>query len=170
MLRLVGGCLILIGVMYGLYEWRKSRKEQMDYIKEYNVFLDRLCFDLFEQGDKIPDFCRSYQGKNTFLNNCITHLGEGLNHQMFQSTTKAWEETMLKPLIEGAYEKTLQSYVARADAIFGSDPKENKRQIKKQIKQLEAYEKDFNERDEKQKKIIIPLTVFGALLIIIILI
>lgn len=164
----MGMVLILSGTAGGIFAWISEEKKCADTLYEWRQFYIRAYYAMEMEHVPIVDFLREYPAKIPAMQQWI----QVFVHALLQNTFVNGEEAFL-----WSFEQTKELWnmtpdckeviIHSAKGLFGMNLEENLTHIKCAQSAIEECIKEQKIAFVKKKKLVIPVTMFGAVMIII---
>ena len=169
--KITGMSLFLIGIAYLLYEWVLEQKRQSQRISELLVFLQKSIFVMEEEKIHIIEYLRNYICKEKLLEDTLAVIADRLEQKIYPEGEKVWEMVFAEKKQEwnlGEEEFAIVTGLGRG--FFGKKRSENLSFLKRGLKDLEEQQRKKKEKDAKERKVWIPVSMLGGIMLMIILV
>lgn len=164
--KLVGIVLILGGVWGLLYSWICSQKETQIRREEVILFLQKTIFAMDAEKIHMIDFFETYESRDEILQRCIREIASRLRQNIYPKGQLVWEEVLKEEEQNWNLDKDTFDFILRAgDGFFGRNREENICLLEKTMQELEIEQKRAKEKDAKERKVWIPVSMLGGMML-----
>jgi len=166
MAKLIGVALILGGVLGVLYCWICTQKDTQIRREETILFLQKMMFSM--QNEKMPIlvFLERYESKDIILQRSIKELVKKLKSNSYPKGQEAWQEVLKEEESNWNWDKESFGLLIRAgEGFFGRTCEENLCFLQKVIEELEIERKKSKEADKNERKVWIPVSMLGGIML-----
>ena len=167
--KIVGCVLLLVGIAGGLYQWIVLQRECQMRIEAFCIFLHKTIFCMETEKIKIVDYFAKYRSTDEVMTESFQEISKRLYENTYPNGEMVWEE-VIKERKWNLDEETYSIVLKCGKGFFGRSRAENICFLKKQLEELECQQKQNNERDTKERKVWVPVSMLSGILLIIILI
>ena len=169
--KMIGMFGLLGGIAYLLYIWVKEQNSQYRRIAELVVFLQKSIFAMEEEKLHIIDYLRNYSSREKILDETLQEIARRLEQKVYPSGEQVWEDVVLEKKNKWELdEETLEMVLGRGRGVFGKRRRENLSFLQRGLRNLEQQQKKKKEKDAKERKVWIPVSMLGGVMLMIILV
>ena len=171
MVQFLGICLLGVGIFGSIYEWimrQRNRKRRMDNLLD---FLRTISFTMEESNIFWIPFLEEYVSEDEAIQEVLYKLLQNLKENKYPKGELAWQEAIKGCEEQWDFSKeSMELLYGIGKGFFGKSRKENLEIIHMYMHLLqECKEKEQKEFAEK-KKVWIPVTLLGGIMLVIVLI
>lgn len=168
MLKLLGAVLIFLGTAGGLAAWMGEEKKRLDAMEELRQFYIRAYYAMDIEQAQMMDFLENYQTAHPAMSAWKQKLTQALKSNTYPSGEEAFlwaldETKAMWNLSKEGWEVFRQS----AKGLFGMNLPENLIHLKSTREGMEVCGKEERSVFAKRKKLVIPVALLGAVMMII---
>lgn len=168
MVKMLGITLIMSGISGYLYQWQSEQKKKREKITAFILFLQKTVFVMETENIRIAQLLNSYQTKEIVLKETLSEIERKLKLNVYPSGESVWEEVFKeKEQNWNVDSETFGLILVAGNGFFGRNREENICFLQKSIRELEQLEKKNKERDEKERKVWIPVGMLGGMMLVI---
>lgn len=163
------GCFLLFGGIFGfLYQWLEMQKERQKRMEEFCLFLHKSIFAMESEKIKIIDYFQTYQSADSKITNTLHEIAERLRENRFPSGAMVWEEVLKEHERNWNLDKDFFALVqSTGHGFFGRNRAENVCFLRKKLEALEKQQAKQKDTDTNERKVWIPVSVLGGMMLII---
>lgn len=163
--KIVGILLVLAGVAGYLYSWTCAQKEKQTRLEEVIVFLQKSIYAMETEKIKVIDYFAKYKCE-TVLEKSLREISKRLATNTYPMGQDAWEEVLKEEEQNWNLDKDTFDFILRAgDGFFGRNREENICLLEKTMQELEIEQKRAKEKDAKERKVWIPVSMLGGMML-----
>ena len=165
--KIVGITLLMGGIAGSLYQWIESQKVRSKRLEEFIVFIHKFIFAMETEKVKVIEYISNYNGKDEVLEKTLGEIGLCLKENRYPQGQSVWESVLKKEEKNWAFDKeTFDVIIKCGIGFFGKSREENISFLKKQLEELEALQRKKRQEDTKERKVWIPVSVMGGLMVV----
>ena len=169
--KMIGMFGLLGGIAYLLYIWVKEQNSQYRRIAELVVFLQKSIFAMEEEKLHIIDYLRNYSCREKILDETLQEIARRLEQKVYPSGEQVWEDVFLEKKHKWELdEETFEMVLGIGRGFFGKRRSENLSFLQRGLRNLEQQQKKKKEKDAKERKVWIPVSMLGGVMLMIILV
>lgn len=169
--KVIGGCGLFVGIIYLLYQWVMEQKARQRRIEAVIMFLQKIMVAMEEDKIRIIDYLAGYECEELLLKQTLQEIAMRLRKNIYPSGVLVWEEVFEeRKHLWNMDKETYDIILAVGMGIFGKKSSENLMQLQRCLYKLERQQETKTEKDEKERKVWIPVSVLGGVMLMIILI
>ena len=132
------------------------------------LFLQKSIFAMESEQVKLIEYFSKYISKDWYLNAVLYDLAKRLATNTYASGQKAWEDAFTKEKEHLSLdEETFLLVLHAGNGFFGRSLEENVCFLKKMIEELESRKKEIKEKNTKERKVWIPISMLGGVMVMI---
>lgn len=164
------GIVLLFGGIAGcVYSWMESQQEREKRLDEVLMFLQKSVFAMENERVRIITYFREYRSKDKVLNDSLQEVANRLSMCMYPSGDVVWNEVFGEKKGEWDFTEECFQIVQKAGVgFFGTKREENISFLKKSIQELEIQRTKEKEKNIQERKVWVPVSVLGGIMLMII--
>lgn len=171
MWKLVGIVLFGIGVIGELHEWITRNKNRQKRLDEMIVFLTKARYAMEEEKVRWIPFFLNYKSQDEIIMQTLCEIVKRLQEHRYPYGEDAWKAVFLeKKTSWDCKEESFQVLLQLGGAFFGRSKQENGEFMDSYIRQLKECKKREKEIFAEEKKVWIPVSVLGGVMLVIMLV
>lgn len=168
--KVVGFILVLAGLSGSLYQWMEVQKERQKRTEEFNLFLHKVIFAMEKENMKIIDYFGNYQSKNLEITETLQEISTQLSKHIYPDGQMVWEMVLKEREKKWDLDKEMFEIILKTGmGFFGRSKEENICFLKKRLDELEEQQRKRKEKDAKERKVWIPVTMLSGVMLTILL-
>ena len=169
--KMMGMFCFLGGIAYLLYNWVLEQKNQSRRLGEIQIFLQKSICAMGEEKIRMIDYLKSYSSREKLLEETLQEIARRLEQKVYPSGEQVWEDVFReKQLKWNLDEDTFEIILELGRGLFGKKRSENLMFLKKGLRNLEQQQEKKKEKDVKARKVWIPVSMLGGIMLMIILV
>ena len=166
--KLLGIVLVFCGVSGILYSWISTQKECQRRWEETLLFLQKMVFAIQTERSPILMFLEKYEARDEVLQRCIKEMLQRLSANIYPKGQVVLQDVFKEEEKDWNWDRECFEILLRAgEGMFGRSREENVSLLQKTIEELENERKKVKERDEKERKVWIPVSMLGGMMLVI---
>lgn len=164
--KIIGIILILGGIAGGLYQWMEIQKERQKRVEEFSLFLHKSMFAMETEKIKVIDYFAKYISQDSRITESLHEIASRLKQNIYPNGQLVWEEVLKEKEQEWNLEhEVFQVILKSGTGFFGRSLEENICFLKKQIKELEKEQQKIKEKDAKERKVWVPVSMLSGVML-----
>jgi len=177
MWKILGFLLVLGGVAGVLYSWVSEQKKRQRILEEFILFLEKSISSMEKDNLKIVTHFEKYvsqQNNHTnvdaqLFTKILSEIATRLSSNTYPKGQSVWEEVIKEEGQNLALDKETFAIILQAgNGFFGRSREENIRFLQKSIRELEIQQKKCREKDAQERKVWVPVTMLGTVMLLIV--
>ena len=169
--KMIGIFCFLGGVAYLLYEWVLEQKNQSRRIAELVVFLQKSIFAMEDEKIRIIEYLRNYRCREKLLEETLAEVADCLEQKVYPNGETVWEMVFAqKKQGWNLDEETFAIVLGLGRGFFGKKRSENLSFLKRGMRELEQQQTKKKDKDAKERKVWIPVSMLGGIMLMIIMV
>ena len=170
-MKIAGIFIIGIGIAGMLSDWIRRNKNRHKRLEAIISFFRKTVYAMEENKVHWIRYFEEYEGNDTCLEEGIHSVSQRLKENRYPKGELAWQEAFLERKSELDLSKeTFETLLASGTAFFGKSQKENVELMRMHIRLFTDCSKKEKQEFAEKKKMWIPLSALGGVMIVIILI
>lgn len=171
MFKLIGIIIMMIGVIGLLFNWNLSYSEKNKKLKAFEELMTQTIFRLERENIRLCDFFEEVNTGNSQINKGCKEISEMLREHQVSSVAQAWKTAWKSKLVEwGLKAREREMILNFANIYLAGDLDEIMDKAQAGREDLNILRKQEQNSYEQKKKILFPVGMLSALMVIIILI
>lgn len=171
MWKIIGILFFGVGVMGEIYEWIARNKSRQKRLDEMLVFLKKAKYAMEEEKVRWIPFFSRYESEDEIVTETLHEIAIRLEEHRYPYGEEAWKAVFLEKKREwNCKEASFQVLMQMGGAFFGRSRQENEEFMDSYIRQLETCKCEEKKKFAEEKKIWIPVSVLGGVMLVIMLI
>ncbi len=171
MWKIIGILLFGAGIMGEVYEWMARNKSRQKRLEEMLIFLKKARYAMDEEKVRWIPFFEHYESEDVIVTETLHEIGKRLEEHRYPYGEDAWKSVFLEKKREwNCKEACFQVLIQMGGAFFGRSRQENGAFMESYIRQLEECKGKEKEKFAEEKKVWIPVSVLGGVMLVIMLI
>lgn len=168
--KVIGILILGIGGVGEIYEWIARNKSRQKRLEELIIFLKKSRYAMEEEKVRWIPFFQTYESEDELVNETLRQVGDYLEQHRYPYGEEAWKSVFLERKNEwNCKESCFQVFMQMGGAFFGRSKQENGAFMERSIRQLEECKQKEIERFAEEKKVWIPVSMLGGVLLVILL-
>lgn len=164
--KIIGSFLVLGGIFGCLHQWMEVQKERQKRMEEFCLFLHRAIFAMESEKIKIIDYFETYQSTDLQVTKTLHEIANRLKECVFPSGSMVWEMVFQEEEKNWNLEKESFSLIQSTGCgFFGRNRAENISFLKKKLEALEKQQIKQKETDTNERKIWVPVSLLGGIML-----
>ena len=169
--KIIGMFFVLGGIMFLLYNWVLEQKSGNRKIGELVVFLQRSLFAMEEGKMQIIEYLKNYSSREKLLEETLCEIAKRLEQKIYPNGEGVWEQVFWEKRQEwNLDEETFEIVLGLGKGFFGKKRGENVSFLQRGMMRLEERQAKKREKDAKERKVWIPVSMLGGIMLMIILV
>ena len=169
--KIIGMFFVLGGIMFLLYNWVLEQKSGNRKIGELVVFLQRSLFAMEEGKMQIIEYLKNYSSREKILEETLYEIAGRLEQKIYPNGEVVWEQVFWEKRQEwNLDEETFEIVLGLGKGFFGRKRGENVSFLQRGMMRLEERQAKKREKDAKERKVWIPVSMLGGIMLMIILV
>ena len=169
--KITGMFFILGGIVFLLYNWVLEQKSGNRKIGELVVFLQRSIFAMEEGKMQIIEYFGTYISREKLLEETLYEIARRLEQKVYPHGEMVWEQVFWEKRLDwNLDEETFEIVLELGRGFFGRKRSENISFLQRGLTRLEERQKRKREKDAKERKVWIPVSMLGGIMLLIILV
>ena len=166
--KVVGIALILGGIVGVLYDWIESQKMREKRVEEFAVFIHKFIFAMETEKVKVIDYFSTYSSKDEVLQRTLQEVVIRLKENMYPTGQSVWDEVLREEGKSWGIDKDVLDVIIKCGiGFFGRCKEENITYLKKQLTEIENLQMRKRQKDTKERKVWIPVSLLGGMMVVI---
>lgn len=171
MWKILGIFLFGMGTMGEIYEWIARTKSRQKRLDEMLLFLKKAKYAMEEEKVRWIPFFYQYESNDAIVTETLHEIASRLEEHRYPYGEDAWKAIFLEKKKEwNCKEASFQVLIQVGRAFFGRSRQENGEFMDSYIKQLEICKGEEKQKFAEEKKVWIPVSVLGGVMLVILLI
>ena len=171
MWKIIGIILFGAGLMGEVYEWIAKNKSREKRLEEMSFFLKKARYAMEEEKVRWIPFFKNYKSKDTVVTQTLHNIAQCLEEHRYPYGEDAWKAVFLEKKREwNCKEACFQMLMQMGNAFFGRSRQENADFMERYSNQLEEWIKKEKEQFTEERKVWIPVSLLGGVMIVIMLV
>lgn len=167
--NVVGISLLFGGITGFVYSWLESRREREKRLDEVLLFLQKCVFAMESEKIRIITYFKEYRSKDKVLNSSLYEVANRLSMCMYPTGIEVWRDVLWEKKREWDFtEESFQILQKAGEGFFGTKREENITFLKKSICELEMQRTKEKEKNVQERKVLVPVSVLGGIMLMII--
>lgn len=168
MLKIAGIILILSGTAGGIFSWISEEKKCVSALYEWRQFYIRAYYAMEMEHMQIVDFLKEYPAKIPAMQEWLKVLVNALLLNTYASGEEAFLWSLEQTRELWNMQKECWEVITRSSkGLFGMNLEENLTHLRSAREAVEECIQEQKLAYMKKRKLVIPVTMFGAVMIII---
>ncbi len=164
--KIIGIAFVLGGIVSGLFQWMELQKEKQHRIEEFCIFLHKSIFLMESEKIKVIDYFAKYSSRDSEITKTLQEISNRLSKNIYPNGQSVWEEVLKEE--DWNLDKDTYSIILKSgNGFFGRNREENISFLKKQLAELEKQQRKIKEKDEKERKVWVPVGMLSGVMIVI---
>lgn len=165
----IGILMFFVGIAGCLYNWLEMQKEREKRLDEVLLFLQKCVFAMENEKIRITTYFKEYRSKDKVLNETLQEVANQLAMCMYPMGIEVWKNVLGEKKREWDFtEESFQILENAGVGFFGTKKEENISFLKKSICELEIQKKKEKEKNMQERKVWVPVSVLGGIMLMII--
>lgn len=165
--KIVGIVLVLGGIAGVLFQWIEEQKERQKRVEEFGVFIHKTIFMMESERIKIIDYFSNYKSQDLVLTNTLREIALRLKKNEYPNGVFVWEMVLKEKEKNWNLDSAIFEVVLKCGiGFFGRRREENVSFLKKQLVELERLQIRRKERDTKERKVWMPVSMLGGMMVV----
>lgn len=166
--KVIGILLLFGGIVGFLYDWINTQKVRQKRVEEFLVFLHKAMFAMDTENIKLIPYFYQYKCEDEILNETLQEIAYRLQQNIYPKGESVWEEVFKEKEQNWDLDRETFGLIINAgNGFFGKNRTENICFLQKSIRELEIQEKKNREKNEKEKKVWVPVGMLSGIMIVI---
>ena len=166
--KIVGIVLVLGGIAGVLYQWIEIQKERQKRVEEFVVFIHKLIFAMETEKVKLIDYFTNYESQDMELSKTLKEVAARLRKNMYPSGQSVWEAILKEEEKNWDLNKDMFEVILKCGTgFFGRSRDENISFLKKQLEEIKGLQMSVRDKDTKERKVWIPVSMLGGVMVVI---
>ena len=171
MWKIIGILFFGMGMIGELYEWIARNKNRQKRLEEMRIFLTKARYAMEEEKVRWIPFFFNYESQDEIVMQTLQEIAKRLEEHRYRYGEEAWKSVFLEKKREwDCKEGSFQVLMKMGSAFFGRSRQENGEFMERYIRQLEECRKKEKETFAEERKVWIPVSVLGGVMLVIMLI
>ncbi|MBQ6845479.1 MAG: stage III sporulation protein AB [Agathobacter sp.] len=164
--KIVGIVLVLGGIAGGLCQWMELQKVRQKRIEEFCLFLHKSIFMMESEKIKVIDYFAKTITKDSEITGALQEISRRLSKNIYPNPQFVWEEVLNEKKWD--LDKEEFSIILKSgNGFFGRNREENICFLKKQLEELEKQQIKRKEKDAKERKVWVPVSMLSGMMLVI---
>lgn len=164
--KIVGIVLVLGGIAGGLYQWMEIQRERQKRVEEFALFLHKSIFAMEAEKIKVIDYFAKYISQDSKITETLHEIAARLRQNIYPKGQLVWEEVLKEEERNWNLDKeTFGLVLSTGNGFFGRSREENVSFLQKQLRELEKEQLRIKEKDAKERKVWIPVSMLSGIML-----
>ena len=164
--QIIGTIMILGGIAGVLQQWIQLQRERQKRLEEFEKFLHKSIFAMETENVKIIDYFAKYSSKDSQITQVLHEIAKRLSQNIYPKGQLVWEEVFREEEQNWKLDReTFELLIKMGNGFFGRSREENLSFLRKQLEELEKQKKTIKEKDEKERKVWIPVSMLSGIML-----
>lgn len=164
--KIVGIVLVLGGIAGCLYQWIQLQRESQKRVEEFGLFLHKSIFAMESEKIRIIDYFRKYHSEDTLITDALVEIANRLEKNIYPNGLSVWEEVLKEEKQNWNLDKEIFELILKSGTgFFGRSREENICFLKKQLEELEIHQMRRKEKDAKERKVWVPVSMLSGIML-----
>lgn len=165
----IGMILLFGGIAGSVYSWLESGRNREKRLDEALLFLQKCSFAMDNERVKIITYFKEYRSKDKVLNDSLQEVANRLSMCMYPSGIQVWRDVLFEKKEDWDFSEESFFILQKAgEGFFGAKREENISFLKKSICELEMQRTKEKEKNIQERKVWVPVSVLGGIMLMII--
>lgn len=164
--KIIGIFFILGGIADGLYQWVMLQRERQKRLDELEAFLHKSIFLMESEQIKVIDYLAKYNSRDGMLSKSLQEISKRLSKNIYPNGQLVWEEVFRESEQNWNLDKdTFGLILKTGNGFFGRNREENTSFLRKQLVELEEHKRRIIEKDAKERKMWVPVSMLSGIML-----
>lgn len=166
--KLIGIAFFFCGILGGLKNWIGNQNEKQKRLDSFILFLQRSIFAIETENVKVIDYFAKSITQDSRMNDTLHEIAYRLSLHIYPDGSEVWKEVFQEKkedwnLNEECFELILKAGIG----FFGRNKTENVLFLQKSVMELENQKKKLKEKNIQERKVWVPVSVLGGMMLMI---
>lgn len=166
--KVIGIFLVLGGIAGGLYQWTEVQRERQKRIEEFALFLHKSIYAMETEKIKVVDYFSKYISQDSRITEFLHEIAARLSQNIYPKGQEVWEDVLKEKEQEWNLDKETFGLILKSgNGFFGQSRAENISLLQKQLQELEKEQFRIKEKDAREKKLWVPVSMLSGIMLVI---
>lgn len=166
--KLVGIVLFFCGVVGSLRDWIGNQNEKQKRLDCFILFLQKSIFAIETENVKVVDYFAKSITRDSRMNDALHEIAERLSLHIYPDGSEVWKDVFWEMKRDWDFNEECFELILKAGmGFFGRSKNENVMFLRKSVKELEIQRKKLKEKNIQERKVWVPVSVLGGMMLMI---